>query len=56
MILIILLYFILGFIAAQALVPLLDSITSLILTLIEVAKSKLNIYIGRNNVALKQNF
>ena len=42
-------YFILGFLFAQSILPILDTLTSLIMTWIEYIKSNLSVKITKNN-------
>ena len=53
---VILLYFILGIIFIQICSPILDSLTSLILTMIEVIKGYFSIKIARYNLQVKKDY
>lgn len=47
-------YFIFGIIFGIALPPIIDQLTGLIITFLEVIKSKLNVIISKNNISIRQ--
>ena len=47
--------FILGIVFALVIIPIMDSLTSLIITFLEMLKSHLGIYIARNNQRIEEN-
>ena len=51
----ILVYFILGAVFIQWIIPILDSFTSLILTLIEYCKAKVSVPIAKYNAKIQEN-